>query len=141
MGVKECGQNIENPDPFLDQLCPATWSVRHVYSLKFSRSLNNKERADEMNNGSFNLFQHVMGVRNTEIFGCFYIKSLESHLCICSHGSSGAPQSRGLEAAGLGSSGLDCCLLTITPVLTASWVYSYSENSGFFGAFISPGKL
>ena len=66
-----------------------------MYSLKFSRSLNKKERADEINNGSFNLFQHVMGVRNTEIFGCFYIKSLESHLCICTHSSSGAPQSRG----------------------------------------------
>lgn len=106
MAIKECGQKIENPDQFLDQLCPETWS-RHVYSLEFPRSLNKKGRADEINTGVCNLFQRVMGVRNTEIFGCFFTKSgvpcvlaLTAARVLHSH--------RGLEAAGLGSSGLDC---------------------------------
>lgn len=30
VAIKECGQKIENPDPFLDQLCPETWSETHV---------------------------------------------------------------------------------------------------------------
>lgn len=80
-----------------------------MYSLKFSRSLNKKERADEINNGLFNLFQRVMGVRHTEIFGCFFTKS--GVPCVCALTAARVLHSHGgLEAASLGSSGLDCCL-------------------------------
>lgn len=109
MAIKECGQKIENPDQFLDQLCPETWS-RHVYSLEFPRSLNKKGRADEINTGVCNLFQRVMGVRNTEIFGCFFYE-VWSPMCVLALTAARVLHShRGLEAAGLGSSGLDCRL-------------------------------
>lgn len=112
-----------------------------MYSLKFSRSLNKKERADEINNGLINLFQRVMGVRHTEIFGCFFTKS--GVPCVCALTAARVLHSHGGLEGLLVWAAQDwtVAFITLFPVLTASCVYSYSENSGFFGAFISPDKL
>lgn len=140
MAIKECGQKIENPDQFLDQLCPETWS-RHVYSLEFPRSLNKKGRADEINTGVCNLFQRVMGVRNTEIFGCFFTKSGVPCVCLLSQQLGCSTATGGWRLLVWAAQDWTVAFITLTPVLTASCVYSYSENAGFFGAFISPDKL
>lgn len=112
-----------------------------MYSLKFSRSLNKKERADEINNGLINLFQRVMGVRHTEIFGCFFTKSGVPCVCVHSQQLGCSTVMGGWRLLVWAAQDWTVAFITLFPVLTASCVYSYSENSGFFGAFISPDKL
>ena len=61
---------------------------------------------------------------------------------MCALTAAQVPHSHGgLEAAGLGSSGLDCCPHHCHCNTDSLMGKLLLRNSGFFGAFISPDKL
>ena len=59
-----------------------------------------------------------------------FVFGLWDPMCVCTQSSSGAPQSRGLGLLVWAAQGWTVALITVSAMLTASWVNSYSEILG-----------
>ena len=71
-----------------------------------------------------------MGVRNAEVFSCFCVRSLGSHVCVHSQQLMCPTVTGGWRLLVWAAQGWTVALITVTAILTASWVNSYSEILG-----------